>query len=99
MPAPPNELDGARVLWWAWSGEEPFGELFGAQDEDRYVYGFAVCTYDNEQFYRFSCSGSWDVVQDSVHDTEEEAKVSIPTNYDASKVRWSRFARREKSGH
>ena len=26
---PPNEIDGARVIEWAWSGDGPFGEVPG----------------------------------------------------------------------
>jgi len=81
-------LDGAKVLWWAWSGETPFGELIGAEGEDRWVHGFAVCQYEKGSIYRFTCNKRWDVMQDSDHDTEAEAKAAIPSNYDASKVEW-----------
>jgi hypothetical protein len=85
-------LDGARVLWWAWSGETPFGELYGAEEEDRWVHGLAVCRYDSGEIYRFSCNRRWDVVQDMDHATEDDAKASIPGNYDAARVRWQRYA-------
>ncbi len=91
MTPPPTLLDGARVLWWAWSGERPFGELWGAPEPERWVHGFAVCRYDGaREVYRFSCTASWQVVQDSLHDDEDEAKAAVPTNYDASRVVWRR---------
>jgi aldehyde ferredoxin oxidoreductase-like protein len=62
---PPPTLDGARVLWWACAGEVPFGELPGAEGEDRLIYGFAVCRYDSGEIYRFTCAKDWHVVQDS----------------------------------
>jgi hypothetical protein len=88
---PPPTLDGARVLWWAWAGEEPFGELPGADGEDRLVFGFAVCRDDTGELYRFTCSGHWQVVQDMDHQDEDEAKADIAAHYDASRVVWQRY--------
>ena len=96
MSAPPQMLDGARVKWWAWSGETPFGELFGAEGDDRWVYGFAICRYETGHTYRFTCNKHWDVIQDSDHgfgpDAEEGAKSAIPMNYDASRVAWQKYS-------
>ncbi|AWM36508.1 hypothetical protein GobsT_56840 [Gemmata obscuriglobus] len=86
--SPPPLLDGARVLWWAWAGDVPFGQLPGAEGDNRFVYGFAVCRYDGGRWYRFTCNKHWEVVQDMDHDDEEEAKADIPTQYDASRVAW-----------
>ena len=36
MSMPPPMLDGAHVLWWAWSGDVPFGRL-PTLDADQYV--------------------------------------------------------------
>jgi hypothetical protein len=83
---PPKTIDQAKVLWWAWSGEVPFG-LNG----DEPVHGFAVCRYADGQLYRLSCDRNWATVNDLDHATEEEAKANIPTNYDASRVQWVRY--------
>ncbi len=83
---PPPTLDGARVLWWAWAGEVPFGQL-GFDP----VFGFAVCEYDTGHLYRFTCDREWRVVQDMDHGDEESAKEDIPPQYDASRVVWRRF--------
>jgi hypothetical protein len=72
-------IDNARVLWWAWAGDEPFGFC-----GDIPVYGFAVCRYDSGELYRFSCNREWETVNDLDHDDEETAKRSIPMNYLAS---------------
>ena len=88
MSQPPPMLDGARVLWWAWSGEVPFGELYGAEGDDRLIHGFAVCQYETGKIYRFTCNKNWDVVQDMDHRSIEEAKADIPSQYDASRVVW-----------
>jgi hypothetical protein len=92
MSMPPPTLDGARVLWWAWSGELPFGELPGAEGDDRLIFGFAVCRYDESgALYRFTCNKHWQVVQDMDQRDEEEAKADIPAQYDASRVVWQPY--------
>ncbi|MBY0455951.1 MAG: hypothetical protein K2V38_01290 [Gemmataceae bacterium] len=88
---PPATLDGATVLWWAWAGDVPFGELPGATGDDRWVFGFAVCRYPGGELYRFTCNKHWQVVQDMDHDSEDGAKDDIPGQYDASRVVWHRF--------
>jgi hypothetical protein len=92
MNVPPPTLDGACVLWWAWSGEIPFGELPGAEGDDRLVYGFAVCRYEGGALYRFTCNKHWEVVQDADHDNEEAAKASIPIQYNAARIVWQRYS-------
>ena len=81
-------IDNARVLWWAWAGDEPFGFC-----GDTAVYGFAVCRYDRGgPVYRFSCDRDWETVNDSDHDDEDDAKRSIPANYvsSADRVVWQK---------
>jgi hypothetical protein len=92
MKLPPPVLDGAHVLWWARAGEVPFGELPGANGDDRFVFGFAVCRYASGEVYRFTCNRDWRVVQDMSHTEEDEAKADIPSQYDASRVIWQRYA-------
>jgi hypothetical protein len=91
MSVPPPTLDGARVIWWAWAGAIPFGELPGAEGDDRLVYGFAVCRYENGSLYQFTCDKHWEVVQDMDHSDEEEAKARIPSQYDTSRIVWHRY--------
>lgn len=38
MTDPPPTIDGGRVLWWSWSGEEPFGKLSGAEPDARDIF-------------------------------------------------------------
>jgi hypothetical protein len=79
LKPPPPIIDGAKVLWWAWSGPEPYG-LCG----DSRVFGFAICRYDTGQLYRFSCDENWETVNDSPWGDEEQAKAATPPNYDAA---------------
>jgi hypothetical protein len=87
MTPPPPAIDGARVLWWAWAGDEPFG-LCG----EKKVFGFAICRYETGEMYRFSCDRHWETVNDSLHENEEEAKRAVPINYLASldRISWRR---------
>lgn len=88
MNRPPPIIDNARVLWWAWAGDEPFGFC-----GDVAVYGFVVCRYDLGEMYRFSCNRDWETINDSVHEDEEEAMASIPVNYlaSASRIQWHKM--------
>ena len=80
---PPPMIDGARVLWWAWAGEKPFG-MCGAEE----IYGFAVCRYDNSgELYRFSCDRDWETVNDPPHEDEAEAMEELPMSYEAARER------------
>jgi hypothetical protein len=73
---PPTMIDNARVLWWAWAGDEPFGFC-----GDIAFHGFAICRYDSGPLYRFSCDRNWQTVQDRDYEDEEEAKRRISENY------------------
>jgi hypothetical protein len=86
---PPPSIDKARVLWWAWAGDEPFGLCSNIE-----VWGFAVCQYEPGAVYRFSCDRNWETVNDSLHDDEEDAKAAVPANYHAAlaRIRWHKYA-------
>lgn len=50
MNKPPSKIDDATVLFWAWSGEIPFGLVSGVE-----IYGLAICQYrKKDEVYRFS---------------------------------------------
>jgi hypothetical protein len=84
---PPNYLDGAKVIKWAWSGQQPFGFM-----GDEEVYGLAICQYEGkeskEQIYRFSCDKNWDVIQDGIYDTVENAISFLPDQYRNVAATW-----------
>jgi hypothetical protein len=41
---PPDYLDGARVIKWAWSGREPFGYMAHIDGISREaIHGLAIC--------------------------------------------------------
>ncbi|MBW8199759.1 hypothetical protein [Flagellimonas abyssi] len=45
---PPDELDGAKVIKWAWSGDKSFGFIPTADSNDTIeIFGFAICQYDD----------------------------------------------------
>jgi hypothetical protein len=81
MREPPESLDGARVLAWAWSGEAPFGVVRSGEDAIE-VRGLAVCRYPGAtSVYRFACDGAWAVQQDATYADVDEAKRSVPAQY------------------
>lgn len=83
---PPDRIDGARVVEWAWSGSEPFGEVPGAEPSK--VFGLAIATYDNAEFYRFACDRNWNTVQDSHYSSVAEAKERLPDQYRRVDAQW-----------
>jgi hypothetical protein len=83
---PPTEIDGARVVEWAWSGDIPFGEVPGTESLE--IFGLAITTYDDREFYRFSCDLHWETQQDELYDSIDEAKRQLPTQYRNVEARW-----------
>lgn len=85
---PPTQLDGAEVIQWAWSGDEPFG-FVSIDDEKEMIYGLAICSYeDSTGIYRFSCNKGWEVIQDGFYGTIEQAITQLPLQYRNKEVRW-----------
>ena len=88
---PPDELDGAKVIKWAWSGDKPFGFLRYQDDlyEPIEIYGLAICQYDDFPIvYRFSCDINWEVKQDSPHDSVDNALRQLPDYYKLVAAKW-----------
>lgn len=92
----PDYLDGAKVIKWAWSGQNPFGYVGNEDDKEREeIYGLAICKYENEEgadniesIYRFSCDKNWETVQDSLYDTVENAIIYLPEQYKNVNANW-----------
>ena len=93
MSIPPNEIDGAEVLEWAWSGEKPFGILHCPSEEiASEIYGLAICRYRSSNVvYRFSCNANWETEQDSDYNSIQEAKERLPSQYRNANVVWNVF--------
>lgn len=80
---PPDELDGAKVIKWAWSGDRPFGVIPIADSDDLIeIFGLAICQYDDsDSIYRFSCDKDWEVQQDGVYESIDDALRQLPDQY------------------
>ena len=64
---PPEELDGARVLYWCHLPPEE-GEALGA----------AICQYEgHKSFYLFWCNERWEVIGDTDHPTVDDATDAL----------------------
>lgn len=90
MNEPPNFIDDAKVLKWAWSGQEPFGFVCNEDgSEKQAIYGLAICQYEGEEtVYRFSCDNDWETVQDATYATVEQAIARLPDQYKNVSADW-----------
>ena len=86
MQKPPAELDGAKVLYYVVLSDKHHrtgrtthyidGELMGP------VPALAVAQYDGESSaYLFHCNADWEVIQDDLLDSPEQAIEDIKTQY------------------
>lgn len=81
MSEPPDMLDGARVLAWAWSGDAPFG-VVPAGDTAIAIHGLAIARYASATtVYRFACDRAWVVQQDAPYADVDAAKRALPKQY------------------
>jgi hypothetical protein len=83
MKKPPEKIDGAKILEWAWSGEQPFGYVRSSSGEiAAEIFGLAICKYEGQNtIYRFSCDKNWKTQQDSDYVSLQEAKDGLPQQY------------------
>lgn len=89
MKQPPKKLDGADVVKWAWSGNEPFFTMEDAENVVE-IYGLAICKYDDsDTFYRFVCNESWEVENDSSWNSITEACKAKSLQYDIDEISWN----------
>jgi len=92
MVEPPDELDGAKVITWAWSGDKAFGVIPGVNtdaNDSIEVFGLAICQYDDsDRVYRFSCDKNWEVQQDGVFESVDEALRQLPDQYKLVTAKW-----------
>jgi len=93
MSNPPREIDGARVIEWAWSGSEPFGTVcFENGKVSAEIFGLAICKYSNsETIYRFSCDSKWETEQDFGYASIQEAKANLPLQYQNTVANWQKY--------
>jgi hypothetical protein len=93
---PPDDLDGAKVIKWAWSGVEPFGHLpiVGSDTDNESrdsieIFGLAICQYDDsDNVYRFSCDKDWEVQQDGGYESVEDAQRQLSDQYKLVTAKW-----------
>lgn len=93
MNKPPKEIDGAKVLYWAWSGSVPFGFIKYPDGQIAFeIYGLAICQYEKSgQIYRFSCDKNWETEGDSPYDSVNQAIEDLPEQYKNVRADWVKF--------
>jgi hypothetical protein len=86
-------LDGAQVLYWAWSEGPPFFVMADG-GEGIPIHGLAICRYEGSgAVCRFSCSDGWKVQNDSPYDQSVAAAMAGRSGqYDIARVRWRPYA-------
>ena len=91
MSKPPDKLDGANVKFWSYSGDTPFFVMPNG-DSGIAINGLAICQYsESGEIYRFSCSESWEVENDSSYESIEEAMNSPSGQYKVELVKWLQY--------
>jgi hypothetical protein len=88
---PPDELDGAEVILWAFNPQKPFF-IMKYSDGALYkpIHGFAICQYKGEKrYYKFSCDIAWNVENDSDCDSIEEA-VKVASDMSIEPITWNK---------
>jgi len=90
---PPEYIDGARVVEWAWS-DVPFGEVqYTDGGVAAAIHGLAICRYEGStEVYRFSCSAQWKCEQDQPYESVELAKSQLPKQYRRVEAAWQSAA-------
>jgi len=89
---PPDELDGATVLWWTFSFEPFFVMADGGEAIP--IHGLAVCRYESGKVYRFSCDCGWEVQSDCDFGSVHEALTAPSAQYEIASLRWERCSER-----
>jgi hypothetical protein len=81
-----NYIDGARILKVSESGN------YGFVDDElsvKEIHILAICKYeDSPEFYLFACDSSFNVLGDTVHESEEIAMEEALDLYDQQIIKW-----------
>lgn len=87
---PPEYIEDAKVLHWAYSGSEAFGVIkYSNGNVAAEIFGLAICQYDGDgKVYRFSCDKNWESEQDADYSSVEEAIKKIPAQYLRHEIKW-----------
>lgn len=93
MNKPEKEIDGAKVLYWAWSGATPFGFVGAPNDPTASkIFGLAICQYEKTgRIYCFSCNKYWETEQDAPYNSVEQAIENLPDQYKNVPAEWIKF--------
>jgi hypothetical protein len=93
MPPPPQQLDGANVLYWATSRLGRFHTIPHGADPAAAdvisVAAMAICRYpDGGPYYLFKCDRDWEVVFDWDADGIDEAQAIASQHVSGEMIEW-----------
>ena len=83
---PPSQIDGARVVYWAYS-QVPFFVMHDGGPGIP-IHGLAVAVYSTGSVYRFSCDRDWETQNDSEWDSVESALHAASGDYNIAAIHW-----------
>lgn len=77
----PNELDGARVLYY--TSQDNYGTIKYLNGEiAEYYHYLAICKYlKDDNYYLFCCNENYEVVSDSVESSIEDCMKAATWSY------------------
>jgi hypothetical protein len=92
VTTPLKQLDGADVLFWApLDGLTPTGSTahFRGGQLQPAACALAICRYAKDSgIYLFYCTATWDVQNDTCHDSVEAAKEQAEFEYKGVSSLW-----------
>ena len=98
MRPPPPEIDGARVLYYAWINapsrpEDTNPRVIAGVPQPPPPAAIAICQYEKRAvggLYLFGCDTDWNTVSDWDHSTTEEAMAAAENQYSGRLGPWQR---------
>ena len=88
---PPSQLHGSKVLYWAWSGDKPFGSMkYSDGSLAAEIHGFAICIFA-DTILRVSCDRNWEVQNDMDFPTIQDAMNTVYPQYQQVPTEWELF--------
>lgn len=86
----PKEIDGARVICYATRSETlDFGIVSQEDGRDVAITALVIAQYEGKNdFYVFACDENWQVLGDTVHESQEKSTAFAKRYYEAEYIDW-----------
>ena len=89
----PGDIDGAKVILFtkltSKHRQTGFTTHFVNMEQKQNPHGLAICRYDGDPgYYLFYCDNDWEVLNDTYHESEEEAIEQAELEFVGTKETW-----------